>query len=394
MKTLFVIIAVVFSNLVGGGWIMTDDESGEVIGFSEVGEVDCSDAPIALKEMVGGKSLNNDYYYDHDDDNDHELRLRERLNKVVTAGNVIVSPMIWVKWGQGKYYNSLCPADANGQGGHVQVGCGAIVMGEIMRYWHYPTTGTGSHSYNSSYGTLSANFGNTTYDYDNMPQKLKSTSSEAEVNAVATLLYHCGVAVEMRYGANASTASSWMMVDAMSTYFGFPDDIEYIEKADYTTSQWHQILQSELDAKAPFFYGASGSYGGHVFICDGYRDDNFYHIVWGWNGNYDGWFKIGSFNPGPYDFNNNHAAIIGIRGPVVPASVEDVKSSERDVLVYENPVKNVLRLNGTHSGAIYDMAGRCVMQFDGEKVNVANLTNGVYYLRIENGEGEVIIIGN
>jgi len=396
MKTLFIVIAVVFSNLAGGGWIMTDEESGEILGFSESGTVECSHVPEGLREMIGlrtnGEGLRT---------TDNGLRttdngLRSELQRVMAAGNVVVAPLLGLKWGQGELYNSECPVDATGQGGHVQVGCGALVMGQIMRYWRYPTNGTGSHSYNcTGYGTQSANFGNTTYDYNNMPTSLTGASSSTKVNAVATLLYHCGVAVEMHYGASASTAQSGKMVSAMSTYFKYPATIEYIEKADYSNTQWHQILQGELDDSAPFFYGASGSYGGHVFICDGYRDDNYYHLVWGWYGSYDGWFKIGSFNPGPYDFNWNHAAIIGIRGPEVPSGLEyNENEDENENYVVENPVRGMMWLDEEHVGEIYDMTGRCVMRFEGECVNVSSLVNGVYYLRVETGKSEVILIEN
>jgi len=370
---------------------MRDSESGEIVGFSEEGTVDCTDVPDALKEMMGNQQ------FTAEESNDVEAR--NSMRKVKSAGNVVVSPLIWVKWGQGKYYNNLCPADSKGQGGHAQVGCGALVMGSVMRYWRYPTTGNGSRSYNCNYssygygdyGTLSADFGSTTYDYSNMPKKLTSSSTDTQKKAVATLLYHCGVAVNMVYGPTASTSHSDNIVSALSQYFRFPATVEYIEKSYYTTTEWHEILQGELDEGAPFFYGASGSYGGHVFVCDGYRDDNYYHIVWGWNGSYDGWFKIGSFNPGPYDFNNNHAAIIGIRGPQVPASDEGPRTKDEDALVRVNPVIGVLMLNGEHSGEIYDMTGRCVMRFEGESVDISGLTSGAYVVKSDN-KREIVIV--
>ena len=179
----------------------------------------------------------------------------------------------------------------------------------------------------------------------------------------------------------------------MSRYFGYPNTIEYIEKSYYSNSEWHEILQGELNAGAPFFYGASGSYGGHVFVCDGYRDDDYYHIVWGWNGSYDGWYKIGSFNPGPYDFNQHHAAIVGIRGPQVPQGVEDVIDNESNqAFVCENPVKDFLHLNDSYKGEIYDMTGRCVTSFDGNTINLTSLSSGPYILRINNNSQIIIKI--
>ena len=102
-------------------------------------------------EAIGYQWL---HYYDNVADN----------TKRITAGNA-VGPLVTTAWDQGLYYNSACPADASspyGYGGRVPTGCGATAMSQIMRYWGYPTQGTGSHSYSSNYGTLSANFGATT----------------------------------------------------------------------------------------------------------------------------------------------------------------------------------------------------------------------------------------
>ena len=49
-------------------------------------------------------------------------------------------------------------------------GCVATAMAQIMKYWNYPENGSGFHSYNHArYGTLSANFGNDTYQWASMP---------------------------------------------------------------------------------------------------------------------------------------------------------------------------------------------------------------------------------
>lgn len=52
------------------------------------------------------------------------------------------------------------------------MGCVAIAMGMIMHYWKYPSVGWGSQSYNISGTTLSANFGDTAYDWEHMPDSL------------------------------------------------------------------------------------------------------------------------------------------------------------------------------------------------------------------------------
>ncbi len=69
-------------------------------------------------------------------------------------------------------------------------------MSQIMNYHQYPIHGTGSHSYNhTTYGTISADFGNTTYDWSAMP-----TYANGYNDALALLGFHCGVSIEMQYG--------------------------------------------------------------------------------------------------------------------------------------------------------------------------------------------------
>lgn len=77
-----------------------------------------------------------------------------------------------------------------------------------MKYWNWPDVGVGQHSYNSAYaGTLSADFSTTHYDWANMPNSLTSSSTPAQVNAVATLMYQCGVAVDMDYNTLLNNGS-------------------------------------------------------------------------------------------------------------------------------------------------------------------------------------------
>ena len=142
----------------------------------------------------------------------------------------VVGPLLTTRWNQNAYYNNMCPADTGGPNGHTFVGCVATAMGQIMRYWQYPTSGIGSHSYSSDhsgqgygdYGILSADFANTTYQYNMMPNQLTANTGAAEVHAVAELLFHCGVSVEMMYGPLGSGSYSSRVPNAAQTEVGCP----------------------------------------------------------------------------------------------------------------------------------------------------------------------------
>lgn len=241
-----------------------------------------------------------------------------------------VSPLVTTRWNQSPFYNALCPYD-NTANERTVSGCVATAMAQVMKYHNYPAQGTGFYSYNHpQYGTLSANFGNTTYNWASMPNNVTSTN-----NAVATLMYHCGIGVRMNYGVSATGGSGAFVISsatntpphcseyALKTYFGYPTSIQGVRRTgNYTDAQWIALLKVELDASRPILYAGFGSGGGHAFVADGYDNNNFFHFNWGWGGSVDGYFGINALNPGSLGtgggsggYNSNHQAIIGIRPP-------------------------------------------------------------------------------
>ena len=231
-----------------------------------------------------------------------------------------VNPLLQTNWDQSPYYNALCP-------GNSVTGCVATAMAQIMKFWNYPATGAGFHQYNHpQYGTLSANFGSTTYQWGSMPNAVTSSNT-----AVATLMYHCGVSVDMQYSPTVSGA--WVIQShspttnhnaeyALKTYFGYRPTLSGVSRSNYTQAQWIDLLRAELDASRPVLHDGFGDGGGHAFVCDGYDDNNFFHFNWGWSGSYNGYFTVNALNPtgtgtggGTGGYNSGQEAVIGIQPP-------------------------------------------------------------------------------
>ena len=199
-------------------------------------------------------------------------------------------------------------------------------MAQIMKYWNYPAQGIGSHSYTPytrpDLGVQSANFGETTYEWANMPNQLSQSSTTTQINAIATLMYHCGVSVDMMYDISSNGGSGAYSNDipyALVNYFNYKSTATYLTKSSYTDNNWIALLKSELNAGRPIEYNGSGSGGGHAFVCDGYDNNNKFHFNWGWSGQNDGFFALTSLNPGSggsgggsYNFTNDQNAVIGI----------------------------------------------------------------------------------
>jgi len=163
-----------------------------------------------------------------------------------------VSPLLQTTWHQGDAY--YLPPNA-------PTGCVAVAMAQVMKYWSYPTTGTGSHSYyRAPYGWLSANFGATTYNWQNMPNISNATNRD-----LALAMYHIGVSVDMQYGyglvmkyPRADLTNSLKFVEGeMDAFFEvLKNSIESVydaesvyRLADSTPEEVDEFIQS-LDTKA------------------------------------------------------------------------------------------------------------------------------------------------
>ena len=218
-----------------------------------------------------------------------------------------VDPLVSTRWNQDCYYNEYCPETNGGWWwggpcGHCYAGCVATAMGQVMKYWDYPTTGFGSHSYvHSEYGEQSANFGATTYHWDQMPNEIWSTN-----DAIATLLYHCGVSVNMNYSASGSGAQSADVETALRSYFGYCG-AKYHMKSSYQDEAWNAMLRAELDQSHPVYYSGANGDSGHAFVCDGYDDNDLFHFNFGWSGSGDAFYStydVNGFNQGQAVVNN------------------------------------------------------------------------------------------
>lgn len=378
-----------------------DDRAQPILAFSDEGAFVAENMPDHIRFFLDGYTEEIQYMIDSQQNNNIAQSQWEALLSdsapMQKEGTVVVGPLLGSnRWNQTRYYNNLCPADASGNsayGGHAAVGCGALVMGQVMRYWHFPTTGTGSHSYTSNnYGSLSANFGATTYHYESMPNKFTDTNHpDSCVEAVATLLYHCGVAVNMNYGPNASSCNSNRIVSALSNYFRYPATVRYIERGSTSSTVWLNYLKGELDEGAPFMYGGSGNYGGHVWTCDGYRDDDYFHFNWGWGGQQNGYFLITSCSS--YGFNSNHAIIIGIRGPELPTAIEETNAE--NINVFPNPSNGMVYVCAESQQVqelqVFDLSGRMILQKSiGEtefSIDLSGYNAGTYILRLTTRKG-------
>jgi hypothetical protein len=325
----------VFNSVSSRGFVIVagDDKVIPVLGYSDQKSFDHDNIPAHVAAWLDGYKNQVKYAIDNDLSSTDEIRAEWQTLSTNSSPGIMksgssVSPLLQTTWDQSPYYNALCPYD-NQYNERTVTGCVATAMAQVLKFWNYPATGSGFHSYNSNnYGTLSADFGSTTYQWGSMPNSVSGPN-----DAVATLMYQCGISVDMNYGVGSQGGSGAYVISsqspvthcseyALKTYFGYPSTLQGLDRSAYSESQWVSLLKTELDASRPVIYAGFGTGGGHCFVCDGYDQNDYFHFNWGWSGYYDGYFSINALDPGGTGtgggtggFNSGHQAIIGVQAP-------------------------------------------------------------------------------
>lgn len=309
-----------------------------------------------------------------------------------------VDPLVTAQWGQSSPYNAYCPTNTI-------VGCVAVAMGQVMHYWKYPEHGTGSYSYTSNAHSHNVDFSAATYDWEAMPNSCTSSNGDA----VAMLLYHCGVSIETFYTSNNSTA--YMLNTAshprnaessMKQFFGYSSEAHGERRILYDKATWMAMLKSNLNDGIPIIYNGynSSNSGGHCFICDGYDANDFFHFNWGLKGSYDGFFEIDDMTPSNQNFSYDQGAILGLvpaddTPPSPPEGIADNPTAMPQLRVHPNPSAGRFLLqcetDAPCAFLLYDQYGKLllsdIMTSGSASVDLSAHPDGIYFLHlVEDGK--------
>jgi len=314
----------IFNKGNGQGFVIVsgDDATKTILGYSDEGTFSVDNMPENLQSWLNFYQSEIKYAME----SGRSATLPDSVQTVALRSASAMSPLLGnIKWDQGEPYNILCPVNQTTKEQTV-TGCVATAMAQIMMYHKWPVSGTGSNSYaTTSYGTLSVDFSKTSYDWNNMLDGYGGTSTLKQDTAVATLMYHCGVAVNMNYntaGNGGSAAYNSDAARALINKFGFDADIQTCNRNLYTNTDWKNRIKSELDAARPVFYAGTTETTGHAFVCDGYDSNNLFHINWGWGGMSNGYFELSALEPSSAGiggatggYSQNQVIITGIQKP-------------------------------------------------------------------------------
>ena len=307
--------------------ISGDDAVKPILGYSDEGSFPTKDIPENIKDWLDFYSHEIQYIAANpilsENTGFSKYKLKQR------SSNVFVEPLLKnIRWNQGDPYNLLCPYSAVNKK-LTATGCVATAMAQVMKFHEWPIKGSGSNTYkfllDKDSTTLSANFGLTNYDWENMLDNYGGSNTELKDSAVALLMKHCGISVDMNYDVSENGGSSSSLSDvavALKSFFGYDEDIQIYRRSYYDIETWNDILMNEIIDGRPILYRGSSSEGGHAFVCDGFDSEGLFHFNWGWGGNANGYFSINILDP-DYEgigsssggYANGQYAIMGVKKP-------------------------------------------------------------------------------
>ena len=298
-------------NIDGGGWVIIAgyDKAKEVLAYGTEGSIDVNAMPDNMKgylKMLKGQIETAQAY--------KGKTVPAKATKLSTA----VEPLLKTRWGQGEPWNRLCPV--NGSGQTTSVGCAPLAMAQVVNYWKYPNEVPELPSYPGTGYQWYPSMPATTFDFDLIVDAYRyydpvtgnpvvADYTEEQANEVAKLSRYCGQACKSRYG-NSGTSTGSYSYDQRTAFktFGYNENLQLIGKDPsyyndnsnkYTIEQWCDLIRIELEAGRPIPY--HDMWEGHAWVLDGVDADGKFHMNWGFNGKFDGWYEIDALAFHPYD---------------------------------------------------------------------------------------------
>lgn len=304
----------VFDNASGPGFVIVagDDLAKPVLGYSFENEFVVEGMPENVKAWMDGLeeavtlARNNPSAFN--------------VPTSSAVGNVVLKRET-AKWNQSAPYNNLCPFDG---GTRSYTGCVATAVAIVMRYHKWPESGEGiipAYTTSSKGISVPAIELGYEYDWDNMPLTYPQYGyTDAQAQAVARLMADCGAMLAMDYTAEESGAPTEFIPAALDGFMKYDGSIGCYGRAYYTDSEWHAMIRKELEDNGPVIYSGHNDGSGHAFVLDGYTDNGYYSLNWGWGSQCDGYYTLDALNPtdqgigGSYDgYNLSQNAILNVK---------------------------------------------------------------------------------
>lgn len=316
----------VFENGGNKGYTIVpgDDRLPDIVGYSCNGSYEEAYQPEAFREYMKVLVCLTEQLERGDSVAIKQAqKLKERQRSSAETNRIKVSPLLGkIEWNQYAPYNEQCPKNGSRR---CLTGCSPTAMAQILAYYRYPAsmlkdTPAYTSSWNGYTTKVPSRSKGKPYDWDAMLPSYKGQYTQRQADAVAQLMADCGAAMGALYTPEATGASA--SVEVFRDYFGYDGDLlQFLKHTGFTQAEWETIIDRELLASRPICYAGVNGDGGHAFVCDGADGNGFYHINWGWDGAYNGYFDLSILNydyPGSVNsnvddgFNKGQTIFVGI----------------------------------------------------------------------------------
>lgn len=257
----------------------------------------------------------------------------------------------WIntRWTQTSPYNKLCPRDPV-LNELSYAGCPAITMGQILNCLKTTqnTRFTDDDDYSHNYDGRNYNIDDdyATIGFPSFPQLNSLLDSidnlfvqdvDITDTAAAVLVFASGTACKQIYTSQGS--GTFEVNQAYQAYKRFAfNNCELFTTVD---SVMYENLINNLINGYPAHLAVvdEGWSTGHNVAVDGYRDDGYFHINFGWGGLSDGWWLI----PDP-SFPYSMGVLEGIVLNIIPDITfnNNVEKIPENLEIYPNPIKDTL----------------------------------------------------
>lgn len=273
----------VFNDDTGKGFVVVagDDKMGEVLAYSHEASIDMANLNPEARYLL-----------------DSYRQVYEKLGKnkglttraeTATKATDAVQPLLKSKWGQDYPYSKQT---------QYVTGCVATAVAQVMYYHKWPAQGKGQESYKVTFDNTvrSADFTKSHYDWDNMlPDYNRRNVTTKQEDAVALLMNDVGIATNMQYTDRVSGTQSYMAERALRNYFDY--DAALVTRFDEGEDNFIEIVKKELRNGFPLYIsGDPSSGGGHAWVCDGFDEEDKFHMNFGWNGQADGYYSLATLD--------------------------------------------------------------------------------------------------
>lgn len=300
-----------------------------------------------------------------------------------------------------KVYNKFCPTWHTPSCGHTYVGCTAVAMGIVMRYYKWPHSAIIPDTIDSL-AHISAEKHIVTYNWNNMPGTIYNSTSISKVDEIAGFLRDCGYAAKMKYRSDGSGASFDNAEYAMEHNFHYANVTH--RHRNWYVGNWVNKLKTEIAADRPVIYaGYTDSVGGHTFVLYGYDTDDKFIINWGWADTTvnNGVYTLNPLIPnGSNEIENyykDQEAIWGIMPDYPTCSSTEYALTQSEVNenlfeIYKGGaiIASNITIQDGHSGGIF--SGESVTLTSGFQINAgAEVYIGIKDMHCDDDRGEITI---